>query len=434
MKKTFSEIYGQYITKKKENRILKQQIRRLCLQQQTTWKEYTKLTSVLSFKLWQYYNKVKRSLIKPIFLFPIKLTIVLIYILMIAIFFFVYKLLYFITYPFSKKLLVPTSDSKINGVSFIIPTWNKAEMVTTCVKKLSSLLEKEFPNIKKEVIVINNGSVDNTVELIESIKTSISIRLINLSQNLGFAKGINMGANLAKYNYLYLMNNDMIPKPNFFTSVINIALAKLSQGSIFFGITSQIFFFDKTKRREESGKTYIYPHFGIIRAAHIVNNINLTTPSSTCYPGGGSSLINKYIFNKFGGYDFHTYRPMYCEDLDLGFVAWLYGFPSYFQPLSHIIHHHRSSSTKISSDPSHLLFKNLLTFTLKNISSPYLIIKHIICFPIYTLINKNHFNYMLEVIPIIPSIFIQKISLLKYRIQTKDSDLIDFINFELKNG
>ena len=178
----------------------------------------------------------------------------------------------------------------------------------------------------------------------------------------------------------------------------------------------------------------IYPYFGIVQAAHIVNHQNLQNPSLTFYPGGGSSLFNKYIFQKLGKYDSKTYQPMYCEDLDLGFLAWNFGYPSYFFPQSQIIHHHRSSSNTITTNPSHYLFKNQLAFTLKNITSFPLFLRHILNFPFYSLYDKNQLFYILEILPILPSIFASKISLLKFQTQISDSSLFNFINFELENG
>ncbi len=432
MKNSFIESYTKYISQKKINSNLKRKLSRTNQHRTIAWNEFNKLTIIIPFKLWQKYNYFKRYLIKPIFLFPFKLAIIITYTITISIFYLTHKLIYFLTYPFSKALNIPYSKTKIDGVSFIIPTWNKAEMVTTCVKKLAYILEKEKPELQKEIIVVNNGSIDNTVKSIESIISSIPISLINFHDNLGFAPAINAGCHNAKYNYVYLMNNDMIPKPRFFSSIINFAKTQIKQKHKFFGIASQIFFFDKNKRREESGKTYIYPYFGIIRAAHIVNHQNLQLPSFTCYPGGGSSLLNKHLFQKLNGYDFKTYRPMYCEDLDLGYLAWRLGYPSYFMPQSHVIHHHRSSSKKIGTDPSHYLFKNLLAFAIKNSSSFSLFLSHILTFPLFALKDKNHLIYMLEILPILPSILVSKILLLKYKTKISDSDLFDFINYELK--
>lgn len=433
MKNSFADIYAKYISQKKINSNLKRKLNRVNQHRSIAWREYHQLTNVISFKFWQDYNYFKKYFIKPAFLFPFKFALIIIYILLITCFYLIYKLLYIITFPFAKSLQIPPSQSKIDGVSFIIPTWNKAQMVAECVNKLVQILEKEYPKLKKEIIVVNNGSTDNTINSIESIKSFIPISLVNLPKNLGFAPAINTGCQNAKYNYVYLMNNDMIPKPKFFSSIISFAKLQIKQKQKFFGIASQIFFFDKTKRREESGKTYIYPYFGIIRAAHIINHQNLSEPSITCYPGGGSSFINKYLYNKLGGYDYQTYRPMYCEDLDLGFLAWHFGYPSYFMPQSQIIHHHRSSSNKITTDPSNYLFKNYIAFTLKNISSFTLFVNHIISFPLYTLINKKHFIYMLEIIPILPSILASKIKLLKYKTKISDSKLFNFNNFEINN-
>ncbi|MCX6726967.1 MAG: glycosyltransferase family 2 protein, partial [Candidatus Shapirobacteria bacterium] len=287
-------------------------------------------------------------------------------------------------------------------------------------------------NIKKEIIVVENGSTDGSVEALSNLKTKIPIVLLPQPTNLGFAKAINLGLKHSKYNYVYLINNDMEPQENFFNSIINSAEKILKQNRKFFGISSQIFFFDSTKRREESGKTYLLPSLGYISVAHYVQEAALKVPSITFYPGGGSSLINKHYLQKIGGYDYKTYTPLYCEDLDAGFIAWKLGLPSYFDPDSHIIHHHRSSSTRLIQDPSYFMFKNWLVLILKNFDSCKNIINHLFLYPARIVLSESHTKYATEALKNIKNIYISKVKLYKYKTINSDHSLINFPKFENK--
>lgn len=381
------------------------------------------------FQFWQNYNSIKKIFLKLLNILP-RIFIAVFYFLISIIFFTFGFIIKIFMVPFAKKINIKSSQKNIDGVSFIIPTWNKKDMVLKCVELLDVYLSQEKSNIKKEIIIIENGSVDGSVEALEKLKTKIPTVLLKQKENIGFAKAINLGIKNAKYNYIYLINNDMEPQKNFFNSIIDFAQDLLKQNKKFFGISSQIFFFDPNKRREESGKTYILPNLGFISIAHYIENEALKNPSITLYPGGGSSLFNKHYFQKIGNYDYKSYTPLYCEDLDAGFIAWKLGLPSYFDPNSHIIHHHRSSSVKLNQDPSYFMYKNWLVLILKNFDSLKNIVFHSFLYPVRIILFRSNSKYAIEAIKNIKNIFISKIKIYKYKTIYSDQFLINFPKFE----
>jgi len=373
-----------------------------------------------------FANIKKSNILTQIF----AIIFIILFFLISILFFSLYKAFYLLLYVIRKKMKIAKNKKRLNGISFIIPTWNKKDMVLECVKHLDKIASSEAKDIPKEIIVIDNGSVDNTTEALNNLKTTTSLKVIYSKTNLGFARGINLGASKAKYNYIYLMNNDMIPKPKLISEIVSFAKKLLKENKPFFGLSSQIFFYDLKKRREESGKNYYRPDFGYLYVAHCVNENNLQSSSITGYPGGGSSLINKDIFLQLGGYDKDVYLPLYDEDLDLGFVAWKFGFPSYFVPTSQIIHHHQSSTKKLSMDPNYYMFKNWLTFILKNYDSCSLILGHLLLYPLRMVSDKRFGDYAWQNLKIFHKILYKKIILSRFKIVYKDSELINFLKFE----
>lgn len=149
-----------------------------------------------------------------------------------------------------------TDTSIINGVSFIIPTWNKKDLVINCVQLLDKQLSQECPEIAKEIIVVENGSTDESYQALLKLKTKNPLIILKQEINLGFAKAVNLAVKQAKYNYIYLLNNDIEVQPGFFLEIITTANNLLQKNINFFGISSQIFFFDPSVKRVESGKTW----------------------------------------------------------------------------------------------------------------------------------------------------------------------------------
>lgn len=88
--------------------------------------------------------------------------------------------------------------SLINDISVIIVTYNHRNYIENCLNSLdlNSL----------EVIVVDNGSSDGTVELIK--ETFPQVKLIIAEDNLGYGMGNNLGVENSTRDYLVILNPD----------------------------------------------------------------------------------------------------------------------------------------------------------------------------------------------------------------------------------
>lgn len=337
----------------------------------------------------------------------------------LVIYFFTTKIFSLLFIPFQKNLQLSQSAKKLNGISIIIPTWNKKDFIINCLKQISQLkLDLPF-----ELIIIENGSTDGSLEAIEKFPANFQLQILAQKTNLGFAPAINLAAKKAKYNYLYLMNNDMVLKKDTLAQIITFAQSLIKKNQPFFSLASQVFFFDPTKKREESGKTYASLKYGFLRVAHVLDEKILQENSPTLYAGGGSSLFNKSLFLQLGGYDAASYKPLYGEDLDLGFLAWRCGFPSYYCAASQIIHHHRSSTVKLQLTPDFMMRKNFLVFLWKNLTSPFLIIQHLLLFPLLMIIKPVYASYFFADVKNLPDIFCSRLKTAHFKTIYSDQEI-----------
>lgn len=101
-------------------------------------------------------------------------------------------------------------------VSIIIVNYNTADLLARCLRSLFSVLSKD-KTIKTEVIVVDNGSHDDSCEMVK--KKFPSVILLPQKTNLGFAKANNIGILHAKGSYILLLNSD--------TEVISSAVSHL---------------------------------------------------------------------------------------------------------------------------------------------------------------------------------------------------------------
>lgn len=90
--------------------------------------------------------------------------------------------------------------------SIIILTYNQLKYTKLCIESIKTWTRSPY-----ELILVDNGSTDGTVEYLKSIDNA---KLITNQTNLGFGKGINQGIRAADGDYILLLNNDTIVANN----------------------------------------------------------------------------------------------------------------------------------------------------------------------------------------------------------------------------
>src|SRR5271169_983622 len=88
-------------------------------------------------------------------------------------------------------------------ISIIIVNWNTRELLLECLQSLGT----QKGAFQKEVIVVDNGSIDGSRE---AVRTKFpDVRIINNNANLGFAKANNIGIAKSRGRYVCLVNSDV---------------------------------------------------------------------------------------------------------------------------------------------------------------------------------------------------------------------------------
>lgn len=94
-------------------------------------------------------------------------------------------------------------------VSVIIPVYNTAEYVGESINSITCQTLKEI-----EIIVIDDGSTDNSLQIIKELESSDSrIRVIS-RENKGLSESRNEGIREARGNYIYFMDSDDLLLPD----------------------------------------------------------------------------------------------------------------------------------------------------------------------------------------------------------------------------
>ena len=108
-------------------------------------------------------------------------------------------------------------------LSIIIVNYNTKKVTADCLRIIKNSQDK----LKKETIVIDNGSSDGSLKYLK--KRFPWARIYSSGGNLGFARGNNFGIKRAKGDYVWLLNSDTLLKPTTINTLINLTQENNSQ-------------------------------------------------------------------------------------------------------------------------------------------------------------------------------------------------------------
>jgi GT2 family glycosyltransferase len=264
-----------------------------------------------------------------------------------------------------------------------VPAIKPPQTSTVTVQILSwdgrPLLEEFLPSVleavgsSNEVVVVDNGSTDDTVEF---LRTKFPrVRVVQLDRNYGFSGGNNRGMKQVTTDIVVLLNNDMATDRHFLQPL----LKPFSDPAVF-AVASQIAMADPAKSRFETGKTRGRFEAGLFNVWH--DGIEPPEKEKEAIPvfwaGGGACAIDRRKFEMLGGFD-SLYSPFYVEDTDLSYQAWKRGWKALLAPASRVIHKHRGTSGPRFGDlfVNNTTRRNHYLFVWKNVTDLGMVLEHL---------------------------------------------------------
>jgi GT2 family glycosyltransferase len=248
------------------------------------------------------------------------------------------------------------------AVAVVIPSWNGCRFLAACFDSLRAQRYRNF-----EVILVDNGSRDDSVSF--TSRHYPEVRIVSLSENLGFAAGVNRGITAARGRYVALLNNDTEVDPDWLGELVRV----LDEHPPAASAASKIL------EHEAGRRDHLYSVGDALTADGCPRRIGAGEPDRGQWDGvrevfgacAGAALYRRSVLDEIGLLDEAFFA--YLEDGDWALRARLAGYVC-LAVSSAVVYHVGSATTGVGS---RLLFRlgtrNRVRLVLKNYPTAWLI-------------------------------------------------------------
>jgi len=254
-------------------------------------------------------------------------------------------------------------------LSVIIVNYNVQHFLEQCLHSV----RKASKNVSLEVFVVDNNSVDGSVEMVK--EKFPEVLLIENKKNTGFSYANNQAIKVSKGEYVLLLNPDTVVEEDTFEKVIAFMDAHPNAGGL--GVKmldGKGNFLPESKRGLPTPSVAFYKIFGLSKlfpksktfGKYHLGYLNKDQTNEVDILSGAFMLMRKSVLDKVGLLD-ETFF-MYGEDIDLSYRIILGGYKNYYFPETRIIHYKGESTKKSSVNYVFVFYRAMVIFAEKHFS------------------------------------------------------------------
>ena len=243
-------------------------------------------------------------------------------------------------------------------VSVIIINWNTKKLLVKCLR---SLLPEQG---SFEVIVVDNGSTDGSIEMIE--KKFPMVVLLKNKKNLGFGAANNQAMKKAKGEYFLLLNSDTVILNN-----AHLKMAEFMDKHPQVGVVGcKLLNPDRTPQPSAGSFPNLLVSAIMLFFEHWLGNLVRTSYHQTKevdWVMGAALMVRPEVIKRAGFMDEGIF--MYMDEIEWCYRIKKAGYKVMFYPGSKIIHLGRGSSKAGRKDPILNIYRGLIYFYKKHCPS-----------------------------------------------------------------
>jgi O-antigen biosynthesis protein len=237
-------------------------------------------------------------------------------------------------------------------------------------------VRKACNEIDSEIFVVDNHSVDGSCEMVK--KLFPEVKLIENSENYGFAKANNQAIRKAKGKYVLLLNPDTVVEEDCFKKVIDFMEQTPDAGAVGVKmIDGSGKFLPESKRGLPTPEVAFYKIFGLAAlfpkskrfGKYHLGFLDKNEVHEVEVLAGAFMMIRNDVLQQVGLLDEDYF--MYGEDIDLSYCIQKAGYKNYYFPHTTIIHYKGESTKKTSVNFVFTFYKAMVIFAGKHYSKKH---------------------------------------------------------------
>jgi hypothetical protein len=258
-------------------------------------------------------------------------------------------------------------------ISVVVVNYNGKHFLEACLDSLMKQTLQDF-----EVILVDNGSSDGSIEYVrENFPT---VKIVSLSENLGFCGGNNVGIREAQGKYIALLNNDTETAPEWLAE-LKAALDDHDEVGL---CASKIYLRHRRGILDSAGGTFYSCAVDGTRG-HLEEDTEKFSEADYVFGAPGAAAIyRRVVLEDIGLFDEDFFA--YGEEVDLNFRAQLRAYKCLFVPTA-VVYHTTGGTMKHNSDlRRYLAHRNRFFYLLKNMPGD-LLLKYLFPIVCYSLLR-----------------------------------------------
>lgn len=255
-------------------------------------------------------------------------------------------------------------------LSIIIVNYNVQFFLENCLNSV----EKAIVNMDAEIIVVDNNSVDGSLEMLAN--KFPAVKVIANTDNKGFSKANNQAIKKSKGEYILLLNPDTVVKEDTFQRCIDFFEKHYEAGGI--GVKmldGKGNFLPESKRGLPTPKIAFYKIFGLSQlfpkskkfSHYHLGHLSKDENHEVDVLSGAFMMIRKSALDQIGLLDENFF--MYGEDIDISYRIKQAGYKNYYLADTSIIHYKGESTKKSSINYVFVFYRAMAIFAKKHFSN-----------------------------------------------------------------
>lgn len=254
-------------------------------------------------------------------------------------------------------------------VSVVTPNYNGEKFLKTFLRSLD-----EDSQCIGEVIIVDNGSNDGSLDYLKNNSFNFPLILIENKENVGFSTAVNQGIKKAKNNLIFSINNDTEIKKGSIKSLADL----ITSSDDIFSVQAKMLQYNNKNLIDDVGDEYnLFAWTKKVGENHHSSEyVDVTEIFSSC---AGAAMYKKSILDEIGLFDDNFFA--YMEDVDLAIRSKINGYRNLLCP--HAIVYHIGSATsgsRYNEFKVKLAARNNVWVVYKNFPIPLKIVNFVFLF------------------------------------------------------